>query len=166
MRKDIKLGHRGLFYQSNCKEPGVVATCKVSRESYPDHTAFDAAHPYYDPKSKEESPTWYMVDVEFEQRLKHMVSLKTLQALASHTKPPSELEYLSQEQLDAIKDMVLLKRGRLSVQPVSDTAFDAIVSLGTNGGLGFLTATTSSSKRKTEASSSEAPPKKSKRKTR
>jgi hypothetical protein len=36
--------------------------------------------------------------------------------------------------LQAIKDMPLLNRGRLSVQPVSLEAFEAVKSLGVNGG--------------------------------
>jgi predicted RNA-binding protein with PUA-like domain len=71
------------------KEPGVRGIARVCKEGYPDYNAWDPKHPYvprgeasfrrviadssrsrwarcryYDPKSKQENPTWYMVDVE------------------------------------------------------------------------------------------------------
>ncbi|KAJ1846703.1 Thymocyte nuclear protein 1, partial [Coemansia sp. RSA 2703] len=60
MRDQMKLGDKVLFYHSNCKEPGIAGTATVVREGYPDHTAFDSMHPYYDPKSSKDSPKWYM----------------------------------------------------------------------------------------------------------
>lgn len=38
-----------LFYHSNCKDPGVYGTATVLVEGHPDESAFDPAHPYYDP---------------------------------------------------------------------------------------------------------------------
>lgn len=32
------------------------------REAYPDHTQFDPASEYHDPKASRDSPTWVMVD--------------------------------------------------------------------------------------------------------
>lgn len=66
-------------------------------------------------------------------RLNHFVPLKLLQALATFDAPPP-CTYISQLQLDAIKKMSLLNRGRLSVQPVEDLVYDAVVELGTTGG--------------------------------
>ncbi len=42
--------------------------------------------------------------------------------------------YLSDEQVKAIGEMALLNRGRLSVQPVTKTAYDAVIALSRNGG--------------------------------
>jgi predicted RNA-binding protein with PUA-like domain len=39
-----------LFYYSSCKQPRVVGIVEVARTAYPDHTQFDAASKYYDPK--------------------------------------------------------------------------------------------------------------------
>lgn len=44
------------------------------------------------------------------------------------------LSYLTEEDLEAIKSMPLLTQGRLSVQGVSETAFNAITKLGEHGG--------------------------------
>lgn len=78
-----------------------------------DHTAFDSGHPYYDAKSKIDTPKWFMVDVEFTRRLKRLISLKELQGYKNSD----------------LKDMMLLTRGRLSVQPVGKTEFEFIMEL-------------------------------------
>ncbi|KAJ2985447.1 Thymocyte nuclear protein 1, partial [Globomyces sp. JEL0801] len=76
-------------------------------------TAFDKEHPYYDPKSLESSPKWYMVDVEFTRKLNRFISLKELQ----------------KHKTEQLKNMPLLNRGRLSVQPVDKESFDFIMDL-------------------------------------
>lgn len=148
MKERMRIGDGVLHYHSNCKvrlstpsqaslkqaqAPGVAALAEVSKEGYPDHTAWDSSHPYYDVRSSSESPTWYMVDITFKSRLAHFVSLKLLQHLASLDSLPAELDYLTADHLVAIKAMALLNRGRLSVQPVSPLAFDAIRLLGERG---------------------------------
>ncbi|KAG0146677.1 hypothetical protein CROQUDRAFT_44039 [Cronartium quercuum f. sp. fusiforme G11] len=135
MKDKMKIGDPVLFYHSNCKTPGIAAIAEVHKAGYPDFTAFDPSHPYYDPKSSESSPTWYMVDVKFISHLTHFVSLKTLQALASHPPPKVVPDYLTPEKIQAIREMPLLNRGRLSVQPVSLEAFEAIKCLGERGGV-------------------------------
>jgi predicted RNA-binding protein with PUA-like domain len=77
-------------------------------------TARDPSHPYYDEKSaNKEEPTWYMVDVKFIRKLKRLVPLKELQ------------EYKEAE----LKDMVVVGKGRLSVQPVRQKEWDFILTL-------------------------------------
>ncbi|KAJ2800971.1 hypothetical protein H4R20_003860, partial [Coemansia guatemalensis] len=61
MRDKMKVGDKALFYHSNCKEPGIAGVMTVVRCGYPDYTAFDLDHPYYDPKSNKAAPKWYMV---------------------------------------------------------------------------------------------------------
>jgi len=135
MKERMAIGDRVLFYHSNTKLPGVAAFAKVDSASYPDPSAFDASHPYHDPKSKEDSPTWYLVDVRFVERIPHFVSLKLLQTLGAMDEVPEALNsYLTADHLAAIKGMALLNRGRLSVQPVSAEAYAAIELLGRNGG--------------------------------
>ncbi|KAJ2910843.1 hypothetical protein GGI21_000454 [Coemansia aciculifera] len=64
MRDQMKVGDKVLFYHSNCKTPGVAGTATIVREGYPDYTAFDVEHPYYDAKSTDPSmPKWYMVSL-------------------------------------------------------------------------------------------------------
>ncbi|KAG0366306.1 thymocyte nuclear protein 1 [Gamsiella multidivaricata] len=113
MKNSMKVGDRVLFYHSNTKEPGVVAMAKIVKEAYPDHTAFDPKSEYYDSKSAKEDPRWFMVDVEFDRKLKRILTLKELQ------------EYKDTE----LKEMKLLNKGRLSVQPVSDVEMKFIMQL-------------------------------------
>ncbi|GAA5846330.1 hypothetical protein JCM11251_004056 [Rhodosporidiobolus azoricus] len=132
----MKVGHLCLFYASNCKVPGVSGIAKVCKEGYPDHNAWDPKHPYHDPKSKKDDPTWYMVDVEFVQKLPHLVPLSLLQVLSSSSPsslPPS-LQYLTSSAIASISTSPLLTRGRLSVQPASEEFFETVRSMGEKGG--------------------------------
>lgn len=116
----IKLNHKCLFYASNTKIPGITALSICSKEGFPDFNAWDPAHPYYDAKSNEADPTWYMVELRFVSHLPHLVSLKLLQFLASLETPPECLEYLTQAHLDGIKvSYFLLPLSRLSFLPSS-----------------------------------------------
>ncbi|KAJ3325863.1 Thymocyte nuclear protein 1 [Boothiomyces sp. JEL0866] len=92
--------------------PGIAGLARVVKEAYVDHTAFDKAHPYYDPKSDKLDPKWYMVDVQFEKKLK-FISLKELQ------------KFKDKE----LKDFALLKRSRLSVIPVDKASYDFIMGM-------------------------------------
>ncbi|PLW56738.1 hypothetical protein PCANC_01653 [Puccinia coronata f. sp. avenae] len=132
MKEKMKKGDDVLFYHSNCKLPGIAGIAAIEKEGYPDYTAFDASHPYYDAKSMESKPTWFMVDVKFVSHLPNFVPLKLLQSLVSGKVDPPN--YMTSKGLQAMKDMPLLNRGRLSVQPVSLEAFEAVKSLGVNGG--------------------------------
>ncbi|GAA6043361.1 hypothetical protein JCM8097_008050 [Rhodosporidiobolus ruineniae] len=137
LKTQMKVGHLCLFYASNCKVPGVAGIARVCKEGYPDHNAWDPKHPYYDPKSKKEDPTWYMVDVEFVSKLPHLVPLSLLQSLSSISSPsdlPPSLAYLTPEHLRAIAASHLLTRGRLSVQPAGEEFFEAVRMLGERGG--------------------------------
>lgn len=90
-----------------------LALAKIAKESYPDHTAFDPKSNYFDSKSDKDEPRWFMVDVQFDRKLKRTLTLKELQ------------EHKDKE----LKDMKLLNRGRLSVQPVSNTEMEFIMEL-------------------------------------
>ena len=114
MRDEMKRGDRVFIYHSSCAEPGIVGIARIVREAYPDPSAFDPRHAYYDPKSKPDAPRWLMVDVKFERKFRRTLSLTELK-----------------ERADALDDFVLLRRGnRLSVMPVTQTQWTTI--------LGFL----------------------------
>jgi predicted RNA-binding protein with PUA-like domain len=49
--------------------PDLPHTPQVVREAYPDHTQFDKASDYFDPKATKEKPRWHMVDIQLERRL-------------------------------------------------------------------------------------------------
>lgn len=109
MRDDMKLGDKVLVYHSNADPPGVAGVATVSRESYPDHTAFDPNDKHFDPKSKKDDPRWFMVDIKLESVFAEVIGLPELRTMA------------------VLKDMELLRKGsRLSVQPVRKKEFDAI----------------------------------------
>lgn len=110
--REMKVGDALLFYHSSANPPGVVGLAEVVREAYPDHFAWDERSPYHDPRSTEDDPVWYMVDVGFVERFPEPLPLPELK------KDP------------ALEGMELLRRGsRLSVQPVSKAHFDHIVKL-------------------------------------
>ncbi|KDE05664.1 hypothetical protein MVLG_04035 [Microbotryum lychnidis-dioicae p1A1 Lamole] len=137
LKEEMKIDDPCLFYASNCKTPGIAALAKVKREGYPDHNAWDAKHPYYDPKSSSETPTWFMIDLEFVERLPHMVPLKLLQTLSTmeHASLPVEVkEYIKPQHLEAIRGSDLISRGRLSVQGCTDEFYGVVKQLGQRGG--------------------------------
>ena len=111
MRDKMRIGDRVLFYHSNANPPGVAGIAEVCKESYPDHTQFDAENKYYDPKATEDVPRWFMVDIEFVEKFEREVSLPEI------------------KDTPALKDMVLVNRSRLSVQPVKKAEYDRIVKM-------------------------------------
>ncbi|OCF35897.1 hypothetical protein I316_02391 [Kwoniella heveanensis BCC8398] len=104
-------------------------------------------HPYFDPKSNEGTPTWYMVNVKFVERLPHPPTLALIKVLAAlpSSALPEEISYIGEDGLKAIAGMQLVNRGRLSVQPVEEAAYEAICLLGTKGGFEPLLALSSPS---------------------
>jgi predicted RNA-binding protein with PUA-like domain len=113
MRDEMKKGDLAFFYHSSADPTGIVGICEVVREGYPDGSAFDAKDEmYYDPKSKPDAPTWFMVDVKAVRRF------------------PRILELAELKKVKALSRMVLLQRGsRLSVQPVTAKEWGAICAL-------------------------------------
>ncbi|KAH8118754.1 PUA-like domain-containing protein [Phellopilus nigrolimitatus] len=136
LMQSMKVGDQVLFYHSNCKSPGVAGFAEVSKEAYPDYTAWDPEHPYYDLKSDKESPKWFMVDVTFKARAVHFVPLSLFKRVAGleTDAPPDEVAYIAEEGVKAIKSMALVNRGRLSVQPVEEVAFVIVQLLAEKGG--------------------------------
>ncbi|KAI0774739.1 DUF55-domain-containing protein [Trametes elegans] len=134
LMKEMKVGDKVLFYHSNCKNPGIAAFAEVSKEAYPDYTAWDASHPYYDPKTDEENPKWYMVDVTFGRQTPHFIPLSLLRSIAAATEPPEEVAYIGVGGVKAIKEMALVTRGRLSVQRVEEETWKVVEQLAERGG--------------------------------
>lgn len=112
MRDDMKKGDKVLFYHSNATPTAVVGVCEIVKQGYPDFTAFNPEDKHFDPKSKEDNPTWIMVDIKIVQKLKRPVTLEEI-------KENSKLQ-----------NMKLVQRGnRLSVMPVDKKEFDEIIKL-------------------------------------
>ena len=112
MRDDMKKGDMVFFYHSNCKEPGIVGIMEVMKEGYPDFTSWNPESKYFDPKSTEESPRWFMVDVKFKRKLKRTITLNEL------------------KEQPGLEEMPLVRKGnRLSIMPVSKHEWDIITNL-------------------------------------
>lgn len=112
MRDDMQVGDGVLFYHSSCEPPGVAGLARVARTGVVDATQFEPSSPYFDPGAKREEPRWICVDVAFERRLPRFVSLAELRAAPQ------------------LEGMLLFQRGmRLSVQPVGEAHFSAIVAM-------------------------------------
>jgi predicted RNA-binding protein with PUA-like domain len=111
LRDEISVGDRVLFYHSQSKPPAVVATAKVVRAGYPDPTQFDPRSKYHDAKSDPGAPRWFAIDIRLERELARAVTLPELRETPG---------------LDA---MVLLSRGRLSVQPVTAVEWKIVLGL-------------------------------------
>ena len=110
MRDDMKKGDLVFFYHSNCKVPGIVGIMKVVKESYPDFTSWNPESKYFDPKSTQEKPRWFMVDIKFKRKLKRTISLNEL------------------KEMQGLEEMALVRRGnRLSIMPVSKHDWDTIL---------------------------------------
>lgn len=112
LRDEIKAGDLVLFYHSNANPSAVVGTAEVIGQAKPDPTQWDAKSDKHDPASTRENPRWYGVDLRFHGRFKRPVSLEEIK----NTK--------------GLEEMVLVKRSRLSVQPVTEAEFKLIVKLG------------------------------------
>ncbi len=105
----MKVGDKILFYHSNAKPTGPCGVVKVCKTAYPDFTAWDPKHKYFDPKTDKDNPTWHMVDVEFVERFPDTVPLADIKAHPD------------------LADMALVNRFRApSVMPIEKRHFDTI----------------------------------------
>lgn len=112
LRDQVKRGDEVLFYHSRIEPMGVYGIATIVKEGYVDHFAFDKKSRYYDPKSKPEKPTWYMVDVKLKTIFSRPVTLKEMRKIPE------------------LQNMKLLQRGnRLSIIPVTELEFRTIVEL-------------------------------------
>ncbi|MBI3992888.1 MAG: EVE domain-containing protein [Candidatus Lambdaproteobacteria bacterium] len=110
IRDEMAEGDRVLIYHSSSDPTGVAGTARIARAAYPDHTAWDPKSDYYDSRSKPEAPTWFMVDVRFEERFAGLLTL------------------VAMREIPALREMIVLRKGmRLSVQPVTAAEFEAVV---------------------------------------
>ncbi len=112
LRDRVAEGDQVLIYHSSCKRVGVAGTAEVVRAGYPDPDQFDPESKYYDPKASADNPRWYRVDVVFRSKFSELVPLPRLKATPG------------------LENMVLLKQGRLSVQPVTEQEWQIITSQG------------------------------------
>lgn len=115
MRDEMAPGDGVLFYHSNADPAGVAGIARVARAGYPDPTARDPESHYFDPKASDADPRWYMVDLAFVERFPALVPLSAI-----HDAP-------------GLEDMLLNKKSRLSVQPVTPEEFEIVGRMGRGG---------------------------------
>ena len=111
LRDTAQVGDRGLFYHSNIPEPAVVGLAEIARAGYPDSTARNPHGEHFDPKASLENPIWYMVDVRYSEPLRKIVTLERI------------------KQNPLLVDMPLVKRSRLSIQPVTENEWRIILTM-------------------------------------
>jgi len=114
LRDEMKKGDLVFLYYSSTEVPGIVGVMEVTKEGYPDATAFDRKHDHYDPACDAKSPRWFMVDVRLKERFSRVITLTELRKHAGKE----------------LKGMMLLRPGnRLSVTPVEADHWKFIRSL-------------------------------------
>jgi predicted RNA-binding protein with PUA-like domain len=113
LRDDMKKGDLVFVYHSSADPTAIVGVAEIAREGYPDKTAFDAKDSHFDPRSREDAPTWFVVDLKATEAFRRPVTLAELR------------------EVKGLEKMTLLQKGsRLSVQPVSPTEWEIIYKLG------------------------------------
>lgn len=110
--REMKIGDEVIFYHSNAKPPTAVGIARVCKEAYPDKFQFDKKSKYYDARSDPDDPRWDLVDIEFVAKFDHPVPLKDVKD------DPN------------LRDMELVRYGRLSVQSVKKKEFDYVKKMG------------------------------------
>ena len=109
----MRKGDQAIFYHSNAKPAGAAGICKIVRTAEPDPTQFDPAARYYDPRSTRGAPLWDWVTIAPVKKFRRFVPLDELRSMP------------------ALASSRLVARGnRLSVFPLTDEEFDAIVAAG------------------------------------
>ena len=112
MWKEMRIGDPALLSHSNAKPPGIVGLARVVGEPYPDPTQWDPGSEYFDPKSTEDNPRWWLVDFAFEKKFAELIPLEKLRGIES------------------LAEMVILQKGtRLSITPVAAKHFNAVMKL-------------------------------------
>ena len=116
MRDEMKVGDKILYYHSSTAEPGVVGIAEVASQPFADPSQFDPKSRYFDPKSTQEQPRWFTVDVRAVEPLPRTVTLAEM------------------KEEPALAGLKLVQRGsRLSVMPVSGAEFRRIVKMAEKG---------------------------------
>ncbi len=103
MRDQMQIGDGVLYYHSNAEPSGIAGTATIARAGSPD------------PSDEELPPRWYGVEVKLKKIFPRLLALDELR------------------RLPALKNMVLFKASRLSVQPVTPGEWKAILELAQSG---------------------------------
>ena len=111
MRDEMKPGDLFLFYHSMSDPSGIVGIGKDYQPGLPDETALDKNDDYFDPKATKEKNPWVAPKIAFVKKFNRMVTLGEL------------------KKDKRLKNMILFKIPRLSVQPVTKEEYKIITNL-------------------------------------
>ncbi|OHC24687.1 EVE domain-containing protein [Pseudomonas sp. 9AZ] len=110
--RSMQPGDLFFFYHSSCPEPGIAGIARIASAHYPDPTALEPQSHYYDAKASAAKNPWSAVDVAFVEAFKRVIPLAQLKAQS------------------ALLELPLVQKGsRLSVMPVSDEEWAAVLAL-------------------------------------
>ena len=110
--KEMQVKDGVLFYHSSSEQIGIAGVALVVGAAKADPTQFEKGGDYYDPKATLETPRWFAPNLEYRRHFEPIITRK-------------ELSHVS-----ALKSLELLRRGsRLSVHPVTEVQFKAILAL-------------------------------------
>lgn len=99
--RQMRKGDRAFFYHSSTTPPAIVGEVEIVQEAYPDPTQFNPLSDHFDPASAREQPRWVQVDVKFVRQFARTLTLEEIRQMAP------------------LAELLLLRRSRLSVQPVT-----------------------------------------------
>lgn len=102
LRDGVAAGDTCLVYHSAVRAPAIVGEAVVARAAYADPAQFDPESPYFDPKSPAAAPRWLCIDIRYAAHWHRPVTLEAIRAMP------------------ALAGILLVRQGRLSVQPVTD----------------------------------------------
>lgn len=115
LRDQVGVGDGVLIYHSSCNPAGIAGVAEVVQAAYADPSQFDPASKYFDARATPAQPRWFCVDLRFVRRWPRLLTLAEIRAQA--------------EQQEVLRELVLLKQGRLSIQPVAPPAWRALLAL-------------------------------------
>ena len=110
--RQMQVGDSFLFYHSSCPQPGIAGIGSISASARPDASALDPHSAYFDSKASSAKNPWSAVTVQYSEAFTRVLSLALLR------------------QQSALSAMPLLQKGsRLSVMPVTDEQWQALLAL-------------------------------------
>ncbi len=111
LRDQVARDDEVLLYHSHCKQIGIVGTARVVKTAYADPTQFNPESDYYDPKASPDLPRWFSVDICLQEKFSRVILLSEI------------------KQQPQLIDMVLLRQGRLSIQPVTPKEWKTVLGM-------------------------------------
>ncbi len=109
LRDQVAVGDAVLFYHSSCPLPGIAGLARVTKAGFPDPSAFEKGHAYFDPKSDPAAPRWYSVEISFKAKAAELIPLA----------------WLRQHE----PDLLMFKLNRLSIIPIDPPASQRLLGL-------------------------------------